>query len=100
MSDPLSDFLQNGRNLPVKVQVQQSPPPQSAGLFDFLNPIEWLKNEIRANNPQVKQVMALVEQNGGDAKGAFMKECEKRGKNSEEIIQQIRNNPILGRFFK
>lgn len=100
MSDPLSDFLQNGRNLPVRYDVQQSPPSQSAGFFDFLNPIEWLKSQIKANNPQVKQVMDLVEQNGGDAKGTFMKECEKRGKNPEEIIQQIRDNPILGRFFK
>ena len=99
MSDPLSDFLQNGSKpaqqqqmLPVQYQVQPN-------LFDSLNPMSWIKSQMQSN-PQMKEVMSVVEQNGGDPKAAFYKECEKRGLNPDRALQSIRQNPLFQRFFK
>lgn len=47
-------------------------------------------NQMMQKNPQVKQVMDLINQNGGDAKSAFYKMCEEKGVNPDDILNQIR----------
>lgn len=43
-----------------------------------------------ANNPQYKQVMDYVRQNGGDPKAAFYKMAEEKGVNPEDILNQLK----------
>lgn len=43
------------------------------------------------NNPQMKQVMDYVNQNGGDPKTAFYKLAEEMGVDPEEVLKQLRN---------
>ena len=107
MSDnPLMDFLQNGSSLPhdaVPVNYKVQPLPQQApnplNIFEKLNPMNWLKEQLQTN-PQVQQVMKIVEDNGGDAKTAFYNECKKRNADPEQVLQQMRNNPLFHRFMK
>ena len=42
------------------------------------------------NNPQYKQVMNYINQNGGDPKAAFYKMAEEKGVNPDDIISQLR----------
>lgn len=105
MSDPLFDFLQNSSKtvIPVKVQSQgQTPPGNQGGFFQMLNPMNWLKAQSQSN-PELKQVMDVIEQNGGDAKTAFYNECQKRNVNPDEVLKQLdqlKNNPMFQRFMK
>lgn len=96
--DPLSEFLQKGA-VPVQYEVRPQPVQPSVGFMDFLNPINWLKTQMK-NNPQYKQVLDLIEQNGGDAKTAFYNECQKRGVNPDSILQQVRDNPMFKQMNK
>ena len=45
---------------------------------------------LAQNNPQMKQVMDIVNQSGGDPKTAFYKMAEEKGIDPEEILRQIR----------
>ena len=47
-------------------------------------------NQMMANNPQYKQVMDYVRQNGGDPKAAFYKMAEEKGVNPEDILNQLK----------
>lgn len=49
-----------------------------------------MMNQIMSNNPQVRQIMNYVNQNGGDPKAAFYKLAEKKGINPEEILSQLK----------
>lgn len=50
---------------------------------------KMLLNQMAGQNPQLKQVMQYVNENGGDAKQAFYKLAEERGVNPEEILRQL-----------
>lgn len=105
-NNPLMDFLQNGSSLPndavpVNYRIQTMPQPASnpMSFFEKLNPMNWLKEQLQTN-PQVQQVMKIVEENGGDAKTAFYNECKKRNADPDQIIQQMKANPLFQRFMK
>ena len=53
------------------------------------NPQEILRS-LASRNPQVQQVMSLVEQSGGNAKEAFYKTAAQRGVNPEEILNLLK----------
>ena len=42
------------------------------------------------NNPQLKQVMDLVQRHGGDAMAAFQAEAQARGVDPNEIMDMLR----------
>ena len=42
------------------------------------NPQALLQNMIQSN-PQVREIMQLIQQNGGDAKGTFYKLAQEKG---------------------
>ena len=48
-------------------------------------------NRMSANNPQMQQVMQVIQQNGGNAKQAFYNLAQQRGVDPNEILQQLRN---------
>ena len=45
---------------------------------------------IAQNNPQMKQVMDIVHQSGGDPKAAFYKMAEEKGVNPEQILEMLK----------
>lgn len=53
------------------------------------NPQMMLQNMMN-NNPQYKQVMDYVKQNGGDPKAAFYKMAQEKGVNPDDILNQLK----------
>ena len=54
------------------------------------NPQALLQNMIQSN-PQVRQVMQFVQQNGGDAKAAFYKLAQEKGVNPDQILNMLKS---------
>ena len=47
-------------------------------------------NQLIMNNPQMKQVMDIVQKHGGDPMKAFREEAEAAGINPDEIMGMLR----------
>ena len=47
-------------------------------------------NQIMQSNPQYRQVMDLVNQNGGDPKRAFYQLAQQKGVNPDEILNMLK----------
>ena len=47
-------------------------------------------NQLIMNNPQMKQVMDIVQKHGGDPMTAFRKEAEAAGMDPNEIMNMLR----------
>ena len=62
-----------------------------AGIFNALraasNPIAYLQN-MALNNPQMQEVVNIINQNGGNAQQAFYAEARNRGKDPMQVLQQ------------
>lgn len=54
----------------------------------FGNP-QMMMNQMMSQNPQVKQAMEFVKNNGGDAKSLFYKLAQENGINPDDIINQL-----------
>ena len=50
---------------------------------------QMMLNQMLAQNPQYKQVMDYIQQNGGDAKSAFYKMAQEKGVDPNEILSQL-----------
>jgi len=86
--------------VPVNYKVQPAAQPAKIpGLLDRLNPINWLKSQIQSN-PEMQQVMDVINENGGDAKTAFYNECKKRNADPDQILEQVKNHPLFKQFMK
>ena len=48
------------------------------------------QNLIANFNPQMKQVMQYIQENGGDPKAAFYKMAKEKGIDPEQILRQLR----------
>ena len=48
-------------------------------------------NQMAGQNPQMQQVLQVVQQNGGDAKTAFYNLAQQRGVNPEDVLNELRN---------
>ena len=46
-------------------------------------------NQLVMNNPQLKQVMDIVKQNGGDPMAVFRKTAEEMGVDPDEIMNML-----------
>ena len=53
------------------------------------NPMAMLQN-MAQTNPQLKQVMDVVNTSGGDPKAAFYKMAKEKGVNPEQILSMLR----------
>ena len=51
---------------------------------------QMMLNQMMSQNPQIKEVMDYVSQNGGDAKSAFYKLAEEKGVNPDEILGMLK----------
>lgn len=70
--------------------------PQMAQIKQMINLVRSSGNpqamlgQIAQKNPQVKQVMDYVNQNGGDAKKAFYAMAKEKGVNPNDIISMFK----------
>ena len=48
-------------------------------------------NQMASTNPQMQQVMQVIQQNGGNAKQAFYSMAQQRGVDPNVILQQLNN---------
>lgn len=69
------------------------------GMNNIMGMMQMMKNasnpmaamqQMMGNNPQMQQVMQVVQQHGGDAKGAFYAMAQQQGVNPDEILSQVR----------
>ena len=51
---------------------------------------QMMLNQMMSQNPQIKEVMDYVRQNGGDAKAAFYKLADEQGVNPDEILGMLK----------
>ena len=51
---------------------------------------QMMFNQMLSQNPQMKQVMDYVNQNGGNPKEAFYKLAQEKGINPDDILIQFR----------
>ena len=51
---------------------------------------QLMLNQLIMNNPQMRQVMDIVQKHGGDPMTAFREEAEARGVNPQEIMDMMR----------
>ena len=57
-----------------------------------MNPLlTGIVNQTVNNNPQIKQVMEYINQNGGDPQTAFYKLAKEKGVDPNEILKQVNN---------
>ena len=65
-----------------------------AGVFNVLksadNPLAMLQN-MALNNPEMRNVMDIIQQNGGNAQQAFYAEAQRRQVDPTLILQQAQS---------
>lgn len=70
--------------------------PQQNSIFNVINTIKNARNpsamlsSMMANNPQLQQVMAYVESQGGNAEQAFYNLAQQRGIDPQSILDQLK----------
>lgn len=73
-----------------------SSPNNLSGIKNLMNMVKSAKNPqtmlqgMINQNPQMKQVMNYIQQNGGDPKTAFYKLAEQQGVNPDEVLQMLK----------
>ena len=72
----MSQLAQPVRNMMNAVRAAQNP--------------QLMLNQLIMNNPQMKQVMDIVQKHGGDPMTAFRAEAEANGINPDEIMGMLR----------
>ena len=52
---------------------------------------QMMLNQMMAQNPQMKNVMDYIRQNGNDPKQAFYKMAQEKGVDPNEILRQLKS---------
>ena len=81
MSNPIFSTNQN--------QNQNSPISLLNQIRNAANPQE-MTEQLLFNNPNFKEVLNYINQNGGDAKTAFYNLAAQKGVNPNDILNQLR----------
>jgi hypothetical protein len=51
---------------------------------------QMMMQQMMGQNPQIKQAMDYIQQNGGDPKEAFYKLAKEKGINPDDILNQLK----------
>lgn len=51
---------------------------------------QLMLQQMAQNNPQLRQVMSIVQQSGGDPKAAFYKMAQEKGIDPDQILSMLR----------
>lgn len=92
MGNPLLSMFGQG---PTQPQNQQ-PQSQSNSLFGLFNMIRNSQNpnqvmqNMLSNDPQFKNIVDYINQNGGDARTAFYNMASQKGVDPESILNQLK----------
>ena len=78
-------LLQLARNNPMMGQIKQM-----MGMIQTAQNPTAMLNQIAMSNPNLKQVMDIVNQYNGDVSKAFTATAEKMGVDPQEIINMMR----------
>ena len=70
------------------MQIQQA--LQMMRMLKFARNPQALFNQMMTSNPQIKQVMDMVDQNGGDAEALFYKLAKENNIDPEGILSQLK----------
>ena len=73
-----------------KVMQALTPVKNMMSLVKYAGNPQMMMQQMMAQNPQMKQAMDYVNQNGGDAKEAFYKLANENGVNPEDIINYLK----------
>lgn len=71
--------------------------PTMMGINQMIGMVKAAQNpqaavsQLAQSNPQMQQVMNVVNQNGGNAKQAFYNLCQQRGVDPNSILSQLQN---------
>ena len=60
------------------------------GMLKGVQNPQAMLNQMMSNNPQMKQVMDVINQYGGDAKKAFYTLAEQKGIDPNEILNMMK----------
>ena len=74
---------------PMLQKLNQNPMQMLNMVRNAKNP-HAMMNQLINTNPQMKQVMDIVNANGGDPKSAFYKMAEQRGVDPNSILNMLR----------
>lgn len=77
-----------GNTLPANSNLSQI--KQMMNLVKSAQNPQAMLNQIIQNNPQMKQVIDLVNQSGGDPKTAFYQMAKAKGVDPEQILAMLR----------
>lgn len=81
-------MLQALRNSPVNNNLSQI--KQMMNMVRSAGNPQAMLQSIAQNNPQMKQVMDIVGQSGGDPKAAFYRMAEEKGVDPEQILSMLK----------
>ena len=84
MQNPMLQALKNQPNNNLSQIKSMMNMVKSAG-----NPQAMLQTLIQ-NNPQMRQVMTLINQSGGDPKAAFYKLAQEKGIDPQQILDMLK----------
>lgn len=84
MQNPMLQALRNNPTSNLSQIKSMMNMVRSAG-----NPQAMLQSMLQ-NNPQMRQVMDIVNQSGGDPKAAFYKMAEEQGVDPEQVLSMLR----------
>ena len=60
------------------------------GMLQSANNPQAMLNQLAQNNPQLRQVMDIVQQHGGDPMAAFRAEAQARGVDPNQIMGMLK----------
>lgn len=63
---------------------------QMMGMINSAQNPQQMMNQLISGNPQMKQVMDIVNQCGGDPRTAFYKLAEQKGVDPQEILNMLK----------
>ena len=78
-------LLQLAKNNPMIARVKQM-----IGMMNGSQNPSAMLNQMMANNPQMKQVMDIINQHGGDPEKAFRTVAEQNGLRPEDIMEMLK----------
>ena len=78
-------LMQLAKSSPMMGQIKQM-----MGMIRTAQNPQAMINQLMQNNPQMKQVMDIVNQYGGDANKAFAETAQQMGINPNEIMDMLK----------
>lgn len=60
------------------------------GMVNSAQNPQAMMNQFMSNNPQMKQVMDLINQAGGDPKKAFYSLAQQKGINPQDVLDMLK----------